>query len=183
MTRPIPRVVLALSVLVGIALTFAGARAAQHADELTGLYAVADESDGNIGVLFEVTSEHGKLQAYGVADDDVNGDGSCGRVPLSSADDRVAPTRQLDQATMSKWLRQPVAANIQAITLGHLGVFFHAPKGWRMNRDFTTSTGYFVIFSADPGEPEDFQKLDIKSVCPRGGPRWPRRADGLGASE
>ena len=56
MTRPIPRVVLALSVLVGIALTFAGARAAQQTDELTGLYAVADESDGNIGALFEITS-------------------------------------------------------------------------------------------------------------------------------
>ncbi len=145
--RSIFRAALVLTVFTGAWLTTPQAYAKEDGSDFIGTFAPVDEIES----IFKVTRNKGQLAVYIQQDDE-----ACGWLPLAG------------KAELGKRLDHTTSGKVQSITMGSWGVIHHAPKGWRLNEDFRTRTGFFVTFTPASGSapvPRDFRKVHLKSGC------------------
>jgi hypothetical protein len=145
--RFIFRAALVLTVFTGAWLTTPQAYAKEDGSDFIGTFAPVDE----IEPIFKVTRNKGRLAVYIQQDDE-----ACGWLPLAG------------QTELSKRLDHTTSGQVQSIVMGSWGVIYHAPKGWRLNEDFRTRTGFFVTFAPASGDtpiPRDFRKVHLKPGC------------------
>ncbi|MFC5741472.1 hypothetical protein [Dyella tabacisoli] len=149
-----------MSAVLFSCLPVLAAHAKEDAADFIGIFAPNDE----IEPIFKVVRENGRLLVSIEKDDE-----SCGWLPLIDADGNVEQARLADRAELSKLLGRSAPEQVQAIVIDGWGVIYHAPKGWRLNGNFATQTGFFLTFKSS-GEgmssPGDFHKVSPESVCP-----------------
>jgi len=157
--RSVFRAALALTVFTGAWLTTPQACAKEDGSEFIGIFAPSEE----IEPIFKVSRNGGQLAVHIQQDD-----AACGWLPLTGADGQVEQARLIGKAELGKLLDRTTSGQVRAIAMGSWGVIHHAPKGWRLNEDFRTRTGFFVTFTPASGDtpiPHDFRKVRLKSGC------------------
>lgn len=157
--RSVFRAALVLTVFTGAWLTTPQACAKEDGSEFIGIFAPSDE----IEPIFKVTRNSGQLAVHIQQDDE-----ACGWLPLIGADGQVEQARLAGKTELGKLLNRAVSGQVQAIVMGSWGVIYRAPKGWRLNEDFRTRTGFFVTFAPASGGtaiPRDFRKVHLKPGC------------------
>lgn len=157
--RSVFRAALALTVFTAAWLITPQACAKEDGSEFIGIFAPSDE----IEPIFKITRSGGQLAVHIQQDDE-----SCGWLPLTGADGQVEQARLTGKTELGKLLNRAASGQVQAIAMGSWGVIYRAPKGWRLNEDFRTRTGFFVTFapaSGDTPTPHDFRKVHLKPGC------------------
>jgi hypothetical protein len=157
--RSVVRAALALTVFTGAWLATPQACAREDGSEFIGIFAPSEE----IEPIFKITRNSGQLAVHIQQDDE-----ACGWLPLTDADGKIEQARLAGQPELGKLLDRATSGRVQAMAMGSWGVIYHAPKGWRLNEDFRTRTGFFVTFTPASGgapTPHDFRKVHLKSGC------------------
>jgi hypothetical protein len=145
--RSVFRCVLALAVFTGAWLTTPQAHARKDGSAFVGTFAPVDE----VEPIFRITRNNGQLAVHIQQDDE-----ACGWLPLAG------------KAELGKRPDRTTSGQVQSIDMGSWGVIYHTPKGWRLNEDFRTRTGFFVTFAPASGDtpiPRDFRKVHFKPGC------------------
>ena len=157
--RSVFRAALVLTVFTGAWLTTPQASAKEDGAGFIGIFAPSEE----IEPIFKITRNNGQLVVHIQQDDE-----ACGWLPLTGADGQVEQARLTGKAELGKLLNRPTSGQVQAIAMGSWGVIYRAPKGWRLNDDFRTRTGFFVMFAPASGgapTPHDFRKVHLAPGC------------------
>ncbi|WP_266156308.1 hypothetical protein [Dyella silvatica] len=159
MTRPMFRTAILFSAWLGAWLMATPSQAEEDATDFTGIFAPTDE----VEPVIKIVREHGQLMVYLQQDDE-----ACGWLPLIDAHGQAEQARLADRAELTQWLGRPAPEQVQAIVIDGWGVMYHAPKGWRRDRDFATQSGIFVSFmpaAKGTSSASDFHKVSLASVC------------------